>query len=97
MGAPVKHTCPDIDKVIKRLRSALKTAENGRKNFKGEDSYVYFKDIEDELDGLEWELEDLRSANKSLREWGEELETEVENVAEEMNKLENQLEERVNS
>lgn len=93
MSAPVKHTCPDINKAIKRIRAALRTSENGMKQFKGEDSYDYFKDIESDLDGLEYELEDLRSDNKSLREWGEGLTNELETAAEEINSLENRLEE----
>lgn len=93
MSAPVKMTCPDIDKIIKSLRSALRTAEHGLKNFKGEDCGEYFKDIEYDLDGLEWELEDLRKSNASLREWGDDLENQLEIAANEINDLENKLEE----
>ncbi len=93
MSAPVKHTCPDIDQVIKSIRMALKVTKNAMKQFKGEESYVYFDEIDAELYMLEGQLEDLRDANKALREWGEELDAELQGAAETIFTLENQLRE----
>lgn len=93
MSAPVKQTCPDIDRVIKRIKMALKVATDGRRVFeKGTDEYAYCSDIEDELYGLEGELEDLRSANDSLRKWGDGLEDDLQKAAEEISDLEDQIE-----
>lgn len=75
MSAPVKNTCPDIDKVITWIASAMKMAKDGRKAFPEADDL--FHDIYYELDGCEGMLEDLRKANSALRDWGYEMEKEV--------------------
>lgn len=75
MGAPVKNTCPDIDKVITRIKNAMKMANNGRKTYPEVDDLLY--DIDDELSGCEDILEELRKANASLRNWGDQLEKEI--------------------
>lgn len=78
MPAPVKYTCPDIDRVIKRIRSAQKAAwEMCKRTEKGTDENDAFKDIESELDGLESDLEGLRESNTSLRKWANFMEDEV--------------------
>lgn len=89
MPAPVKHTCPDIDKAIKQIKSALKAAIDGKRgSVKGEDAWDCFDTIEDELWGLESQLEDLRKDNDYLRSWGHDLEKEVSNLEEELAKME---------
>jgi hypothetical protein len=96
MSAPVKNTCPDIDRLIKMLKAIARTAREGMDNTeKYEDNYQRFKDCEWDIDDIIGSLEDLRKANSSLREWGEGLEAELENAAAEINTLENQLEERI--
>lgn len=93
MAAPVKNTCPDIDRVIKKIKSALRSAEHGLKlTEKGDGIYDCFDDIQDELMFLEGELEDLRGANDSLRTWGIKLESELEDAAATINELETKLE-----
>lgn len=80
MPAPVKHTCPDIDKAIKKVAAALKIASAGRKSHdKGTDDYDNYDAIEDCLMYLEGDLEDLRSANDALRTWGTDMEKERDN------------------
>ena len=86
MSAPVKHTCPNIDRMIKHLKEAVRSAEHGKRDFKGEDSYSYFDNILDEIDGLESDLENLRSDNDALRKWGHDLEKQVDSLE---NDLEN--------
>lgn len=74
---PVKYTCPDIDKAIKKIRSALDIAHLAKRPLeKDDDSYRDFEAIEDELWSIEDVFEELRSSNQALREWGEELEKE---------------------
>ena len=90
--APVGHTCPDINIVIRSIRSALNDCKGG-KNLAERDSdfYTLFDSIESELWGVEDQMEELRTCNSKLRDWGEESE-------EKANSLENQvssLEERI--
>jgi len=94
MAAPVKLTCPDIDKVIKHIKCAIRNADHGRKHSDAEPHLIkeFFDDIICELDDLEGTLEDLRKSNDLLRTWGEELTTEVETAANTINELENKLE-----
>lgn len=84
MAAPVKHTCPEIDRVIKSIREAIKIAGEGRKHTEDRDTDDMFKEIEFVLDGLEYKMEDLRSSNDALRTWGHELEKELETVKDEL-------------
>lgn len=93
MSAPVKHTCPDIDKVIRQIRSALKIANGMMKQHeRGSDDWHAYDDIDTELRNLEWDLEDLRSSNTALREWGEGLSEELETAANTINELGQKLE-----
>jgi predicted nuclease with TOPRIM domain len=90
MSAPVRHTCPNIDRMIKHLRAAVSSASHGKRDFKGEESYSYFDNILDEIDGLESDLEDLRSDNDALRKWGHELEDYVKQLESEIENLQTQ-------
>lgn len=51
MGAPVKHTCPDIDSLQ--------------------------DDVKKMASDLCYQLESLRKANAALRDWGEEMESDL--------------------
>jgi len=92
MSAPVKHTCPDIDRTITLLKDIQKEANYGMKcHDKTSDDYQRYKDIEWFIDDIVGTLEDLRSSNHELRSWGEELDKEIENSAEYISRLEEQL------
>lgn len=77
---PVKQTCPDINRIQKTINEII----NNFESFKEED------DIQDLLDNMKdasWELKDiystleeLRSANSALRDWGYELTSLAENL-----------------
>ena len=81
---PIKHTCPDIDKLIKGQNEILKLI----KNYQKIDDVDEFKDIISDIENILWdfdnELEKLRSANDALRDWGI-------SEAEEVDKLESQI------
>ena len=91
MAAPIKNTCPDIDRYIQYIKHAI---------VKGKDlKYMSERDVFDsavqmsnELEECIGYLEDLRSSNGSLREWGEGLESELEDAAATINELETKLE-----
>ena len=63
----IPYTCPDIDKVIKYINSAQKAISRGLKT----EDVSYFEEAESDLDGLEDELEKLRTANDSLRNYAQ--------------------------
>jgi adenine specific DNA methylase Mod len=92
MSAPVKNTCPDIDKAIKGIKGAIQVAQNGRKEFKGHEAGDFFWDIIYELDGLERIMEELRSDNSALRDWGHGLTDQLQTAAEEISRLEQDIE-----
>jgi hypothetical protein len=90
MGAPVKNTCPNIDSVIKSIREAMTMVKDADdltiSQISDAFSAVYYL-----LDGLEDQLEDLRSDNSSLRNWGLELEERVEELENEMWELKSEV------
>ncbi len=84
---PVRHTCPDIDKLKSYIEQAVKECK------KDYDSLDQAKDgfdiINYWIDDIPNELERLRDANSSLRDWGnalldkvKELESENERLSE---------------
>lgn len=89
MSAPVGNTCPDIDSVITGIKESLKCYNNSVSYIedlldseisswqldKIENVKSELDDIESYLWGLEGTMEDLRSANRHLREWGEDKES----------------------
>lgn len=93
MSAPVRHTCPDIDKVIKCIKQAQKAADNGKdKSQSDTDEYGLFDEILDNLYRLEDRLEELRSSNDELRSWGEDLEKDLRLSEDKIYELEVELE-----
>ena len=70
---PVKQTCPDIN----RLQKIIIEIKDNFASFKEEDNV---EDFLDSMNTASWELrdiydtlEELRSANSALRDWGHEL------------------------
>lgn len=89
MGAPIKNTCPDIDKAIKWVKGAMKAAKDGMSiSENGSKQHDCFYDVDYQLDGVIDMLEDLRNANDALRKWGEGLENELQDATEIINDLE---------
>lgn len=92
MAAPVRNTCPDIDKCIKFINEAIKTAEYGMKaNDRHSDNWDLFKEVINSIEDCDSILESLRSDNESLRLWGQEQEDKVENCATYINELEEKI------
>ena len=78
MGAPVNYTCPDIDRIIQGINSVINLANEWDAPY----NEVYYS-----LVNLPYELERLRSANASLRAWGEDLEEGFDSSETEIGKL----------
>ncbi len=84
MSAPVRHTCPDIDKAIKAILSARKALKDALKEQDVEDKNYAIECADDDLYGVDDMLEDLRSSNDALRSWGHDLEKQIEKLEEEV-------------
>lgn len=70
-NAPIGHTCPIIDNVIGKMESAKNEADYISKHPE-EDSSEEANTILGELVDAIKEIEDVRSANSELRDWGNE-------------------------
>ena len=93
--APVGNTCPDIDKCIKWLKDVKQEIEYARTKLgsikdqsSGLDDRIYeFADQADDslyqaLGNIDFDgvLEELRSANSALRDWGYGLVKEIDDI-----------------
>jgi hypothetical protein len=88
---PVPHTCPDIDKVQKAIERSEKLCRHDNARDDEESLRSRLDDIAYELYGLIGELEKLRKANASLREWGTEEAGEVDALHDELRSIEKQV------
>lgn len=92
MSAPVKNTCPDIDKGIKLIENAIKIISRRRMEIDSnsdEDDVLY--DILYLIEDVPGILEDLRRDNSALRDWGHDLDKQLEESANIINELEVKL------
>ena len=85
---PIKHTCPDIDKLVKGIDEIYKLIRGYDKLDEVDDLKYLIGDIENILWDYDTKLEELRKANDELRRWGIA-------EAEEVDKLESKLSETV--
>jgi hypothetical protein len=83
---PIGHTCPTIDKYIKSIKSVL-LRSNDIRRIDADDYLYHIEQMNDELSNCIDYLEDLRSSNDKLRQWGQseseradELEKELNNI-----------------
>lgn len=91
MSAPVKHTCPDIDKMIKRAKEGLKSLEWALKLEYLDDIKSAIRDAINEVEDIEGMAEDLRSSNDSLREWGKDCEKTIDELEAKIWDFENEV------
>lgn len=76
-----------IDKIISNIKAAIKYAEWGIKNPEPESQEDNYNDIIHELDSIEGIMEDIRSSNSGLRDFGDEQYNEVVKLEEETHLL----------
>lgn len=81
MPAPIKHTCPKIDKAIKLVKSIQQSIDN-------ELSDTDVIDIKCELESVIDYLEECRNDNDYLRSWAHEVEKENDTLSNEISVLE---------
>ena len=88
---PIKHTCPDIDKLIKGQSEIMKLIRNYQKI----DDVDEFKDIISDIENILWDfeekLEELRKSNDTLRDWGISEAEEVDKLEDKIYVFENEL------
>ena len=93
MSAPVKITCPDIDKAIKLLNPLINQIIK-LKEYDYESAQT-MKDLlsecENAMSSAVGYFEDLRQSNDALRNWGKEMEEEAETLQVQVNELQEQL------
>ena len=95
-GAPVGHTCPMIDAMIRSIREACDAIDATA--YQLEDSSARNEiesktgDIRYEIEGRRSSIEDIRSANEALRKWGESLEERVDELENDVRSLQEELE-----
>jgi predicted RNase H-like nuclease (RuvC/YqgF family) len=96
-GEPVKNTCPAIDGIIETITSICKQMDR----CSDEDSVTdllenigsWMIDLESIGFGNSCQMEDLRSANAALREWGTEMYNDAESLENERDDFERLYEE----
>ena len=91
MAAPVKITCPDIDKYIKYIKMVI-CKDRDLKNMNEQELYDTASAMNSELESCIDYLEELRKSNAALRDWGEGLDAELEEAASRIGELEEKLE-----
>ena len=80
---PIRHTCPDIDVVVemaKEVQSICESPEDGEHEL----NYRFISDLASDIIS---QIEDLRSSNSTLRDWGNDINDELERVEEERDDL----------
>ena len=76
-NAPIGHTCPKIDSVISNIHSIYMSSEEITKH-----EYVQFEKL----------MEEIRSANSTLREWGNEENKKAEEFEKDFDRANRQVE-----
>ena len=86
---PVKHTCPDIDRLKKNIEEAVSICE--QEYYTLDTAIDGFDDVVYNISSIPDELEDLRSANSSLRDWGNALLDKVNELESTVSKMEDDI------
>lgn len=93
---PIKHTCPDIDYIKREISDILNSMKYAKQETK-EEILDRMSDWESTLHsigvGNSCLLEDLRTSNSTLRGWGNDLVSDLENMDDEINRFERQIKE----
>jgi chromosome segregation ATPase len=87
--APVGHTCPDINRYIRDVRSL----QNNLGGLYGSENESDFHNLMKDCDDIEDHFESIRRDNDSLRTWGYEEAERADKAEERANKAEEEVEE----
>lgn len=86
--APIGHTCPDIDVIVgkaKEIQSICKSPEEEEHEF----NYRWILDLTSDIIS---QIEDLRFSNSTLRDWGHEVNDELEEAETDNERLQQRIE-----
>ena len=93
---PVKNTCPGIDRIISTITAICKQMESCNDEDEKDALLECISDWKSDLESIgvgKWnELEDLRSANAALRDWGNEMYNDAESLESERDEFERKYE-----
>lgn len=84
---PIKHTCPDIDKLVKGIDEINKMLRGYEKLNEADDLKDLINNIENTLWDFDTKLEELRRSNDTLRDWGISEAEQVDKLEEELSKV----------
>lgn len=85
---PIGHTCPDIDVIVgkaKEIQSICKSPEEEEHEF----NYRWILDLTSDIIS---QIEDLRFSNSTLRDWGHEVNDELEEAETDNERLQQRIE-----
>lgn len=104
MSAPIGYTCGDIDNalntinviVIKKLNEQVSRIDEVISEIEDDELHTTLTDVRNEIERAsdilyDIELEALRKQNQTLREWGESLEGQVEDLIWKVENLEREI------
>lgn len=98
MSAPVPHTCPTIDSVIEDIKGSKNEIDeilNGYDYLTPNDIQTRLIEVSNILDRLygspRSDMEEIRTANAKLREWGFEGEEKISELEYQIKDLENEI------
>jgi predicted nuclease with TOPRIM domain len=83
---PIKHTCPDIDRYIKLIRSEI-VRRMDLQGLNEEQLFDTAMSMSDQLENCVGYLEELRSSNHELRMWGVDEANAVDELQSELDEL----------
>lgn len=96
-GEPVRHTCPDIDRIISTITSIVKEMDGCDNEDEKETLIEQIGNWKSELASIgvgKWcEMETLRSSNSALRDWGSEMYNEAESLETDRDNFESKFDE----
>jgi hypothetical protein len=89
---PVRHTCPDIDRLISTITQIVKEMDESGEEDDKDDLLSLIQNWSSDLRSIgvgKWcELETLRNSNGSLRDWGSEMYDDAEKMENERDEWE---------
>lgn len=86
---PIRYTCPDIDVIVGKAKEIQSICESPE----GEEHELNYRSILDLTSDIVSLIEDLRFSNSTLREWGHEINDELEEAEADNERLQQRIEE----